>query len=238
MTSAAEPRNPRVAVVIPALDEEKSIGLVVEGLPRDRAAEILVVDNGSTDGTCNAARAAGATVLSESRRGYGFACTAGIEHAVRGGATVIAFIDGDFSDYPEELPLLVDPILRGDSDLVIGSRMRGVREPGALLPQAVIGNRLAGMLIRLFWGVSFTDLGPFRAIRVDALRRILPLHPTYGWTVEMQIKAARLGLRCTEVPVRYRKRIGVSKVTGTLRGTLRASVVILSMIARHALRSI
>jgi hypothetical protein len=223
-------------VVIPALDEEQTIGRDLNALPRDLAADIVVVDNGSTDGTREAARAAGATVLSEPRRGYGYACTVGIEHALRGGATVIAFLDGDFSDHPEELPLVLGPLLAGDSDLVIGSRMTGVREPGALLPQALMGNRLAGLLIRLFWGVSFTDLGPFRAIRVDALRRILPLHPTYGWTVEMQIKAARLGLRCTEVPVRYRKRIGVSKVTGTVRGTVRASVVILSMIARHALR--
>jgi glycosyltransferase involved in cell wall biosynthesis len=196
----------------------------------------VVVDNGSTDRTCEAARVAGATVLTEPRRGYGYACMRGIDHAVRGGATVIAFIDGDFSDYPEELPLVTGPILRGEVDLVIGSRMTGVREPGALLPQAVIGNRLAAVLIRLFWGVSFTDLGPFRAIRVDVLKRLLPLHPTYGWTVEMQIKAARLGLRCTEVPVRYRKRIGVSKVTGTVQGTVKASVIILSMIARHALR--
>jgi hypothetical protein len=230
------PAGRRVAVVIPALNEQGAIGEVVRGLPADLVDATIVVDNGSTDRTAEAAREAGAEVLQEPLRGYGHACMRGIRRALEQGATVIVFVDGDYSDYPEDLPEVAGPVLRGDADLVIGSRMTGAREPGALLPQAVIGNRLAGMLIRLFWGVRFTDLGPFRAVSAEALRTLLPLHPTFGWTVDMQIRAARLGLRCAEVPVRYRKRIGTSKVTGTVQGTLKASAVILSMIALHALR--
>jgi glycosyltransferase involved in cell wall biosynthesis len=213
-------------VIIPAFNEERSICQVVQSIPRRAVSEIIVVDNGSTDRTAQAARDAGATVLAEPRRGYGHACLRGIAHARAKRPEIIAFLDGDYSDYPEELPRLLAPIEDEGYDLVIGSRMKGEREPGAMLPQAVVGNVIATFLIRLFWGYSFTDLGPFRAVRSDALERMRMSDPTYGWTVEMQIKAARLGLRCTEVPVRYRKRIGESKVTGTLAGTLKASLKI------------
>ena len=220
-------------VIIPAFNEERSICQVVRSIPRRVVSEIIVVDNGSTDGTARAAREAGATVLEESRRGYGHACLRGIAHARAKRPRIIAFLDGDYSDYPEELPLLLTPIEDEGYDLVIGSRMKGEREPGAMLPQAVVGNVIATLLIRLFWGYSFTDLGPFRAVRYDALERMRMSDPTYGWTVEMQIKAARLGLRCTEVPVRYRKRIGDSKVTGTFAGTVKASLKIPYTIFKH-----
>jgi len=210
----------RIAVVIPALNEESSIGLVIQAIPRPLVSEIIVVDNGSTDSTATVARTSGATVLSELKRGYGTACLTGIRHALDHGAEVIVFLDGDFSDYPEDLPGLVRPILDQGYDMVIGSRMIGNRERGALLPQAVFGNWLACTLIRLFWGYRFTDLGPFRAVRSVALQRMKMRDPTFGWTVEMQIKAAKLKLKCTEVPVRYRKRIGTSKVTGTVLGTV------------------
>lgn len=222
-----------VVVIIPALNEEASIGEVVRSLPRTAIREIIVVDNGSTDRTAAVASEAGATVLREERKGYGYACLLGIERAEHQDAEVIAFVDGDLSDYPEELPSILHPILEQGFDMVIGSRMTGERETGAMLPQAVFGNWLATRLIRLFWGYSYTDLGPFRAIRTDALRALKMSDPTYGWTVEMQIKAVKLGLRCTEVPVRYRKRIGTSKVTGTIRGTIGASVKILFTIAKH-----
>jgi hypothetical protein len=226
--------GPRVSVVVPALDEEASIGLVLDALPRDRVHEIVVVDNGSTDGTARAAAQHGARVVAEPVRGYGRACLAGIAALDR--PDVVAFIDADFSDHPDELPRVLAPILEDWADLVIGSRMLGDREPGAMLPQAVFGNRLATFLIRLFWGVRFTDLGPFRAIRADALERLGMRDRDFGWTVEMQIRAAQLGLRCTEVPVSYRRRRGRSKITGTVRGTLRASWKILWTIFRHAVR--
>ena len=221
-----------VAVVIPALNEEESIGNVIRAIPRNTVSEIIVVDNGSADATAKAAREAGATVLVEPRKGYGRACLCGIGHALLRNPDVIVFLDGDFSDYPEELPSILGPIAEEGCDLVIGSRMLGVREPGAMLPQALIGNAIAVFLIRLLWGTTFTDLGPFRAVRTDVLRRMAMSEPTFGWTIEMQIKAAKLGLSVKEVPVRYRKRIGRSKVTGTLKGTLLASARILATIIR------
>jgi glycosyltransferase involved in cell wall biosynthesis len=229
---SAEP--PRVSLIIPALNEESSLPLVLDAVPRDRVQEILVVDNGSRDGTARVARERGARVIREDRRGYGSACLAGIAAADR--PDVVAFLDGDFSDRPEELPQVLAPILEGRADLVIGSRTTGSRERGALLPQAVFGNWLATALIRLFWGQRFTDLGPFRAIRADALRAIGMRDPDFGWTVEMQVKAARAGLRCAEVPVSYRRRVGRSKITGTVRGTVLASRKILGTIFREALR--
>lgn len=225
----------RIAVVIPALNEESSIGLVIHAIPRPLVTEIIVVDNGSTDRTEAVARDSGAIVLFESRKGYGYACLAGIDYAVKNGAESIVFLDGDFSDYPEELPRLIQPIIEQGYDLVIGSRMIGTREKGAMLPQALFGNWLACMLIRLFWNYRFTDLGPFRAIRVEALQRMEMSDPTFGWTVEMQIKAAKLKLKSTEVPVSYRKRIGTSKVTGTVRGTVNASAKILYTIFKYLL---
>lgn len=190
-------------------------------------------DNDSTDKTVERAKHSGATVLHESRRGYGYACLKGIDHLQKHRTDIVVFLDGDFSDFPEDMPDLLQPILHDGYDLVIGSRMLGEREPGALLPQAILGNWLASTLIRLFWGQRFTDLGPFRAIRTDALKRLKMSDPTYGWTVEMQIKAAKLKMRCSEVHVRYRKRIGRSKVTGTLSGTIKASAKILFTIFKY-----
>jgi glycosyltransferase involved in cell wall biosynthesis len=227
-------RPPRISVVIPALNEEASLPLVLAAIPRGVVSEIVVADNGSTDDTARVAREHGARVVHATARGYGSACLAGI--AALDAPDVVAFLDADFSDHPEELPRVLSPILEGCADLVIGSRMLGLREPGAMLPQALLGNRLATLLIRLFWGVRFTDLGPFRAIRADALRDLAMADRDFGWTVEMQVKAARRGLRCVEVPVSYRRRVGRSKITGTIRGTLRASHKILATIFREALR--
>ncbi len=233
ITDLQSPSRQDVVVIIPALNEESSIGKVVHAIPDDAASEIIVVDNGSRDNTAPEAARAGATVLTEPRRGYGYACLKGIEYAMVSQPGVIAFVDGDLSDYPEDLPNVTRPILEQGFDLVIGSRMLGKREPGALLPQALFGNMLACFLIKVFWGEKFSDLGPFRAIRTDALARLRMSDKTFGWTVEMQVKAAKIGLRCTEVPVRYRKRIGTSKVTGTVSGTVRASAKILYTIFKY-----
>lgn len=229
----------RVAVVIPAFNEADAIGRVVADLPARGAGFVLdrvvVADNGSTDATGAIARAAGAEVVAEPQRGYGAACLAGVAHLRRTGPPdVLVFLDGDYSDHPDELPLLLAPLLRGDADLVIGSRTTGRRERGALLPQALVGNRLACALLRAGWGVRCTDLGPFRALRWEAYERLGMTDPNYGWTIEMQIRAAEAGLRVVEVPVSYRRRIGVSKVTGTVSGTLRASYKILWTIFLYA----
>ncbi len=233
----------RTLVLIPAFNEARSIGRVVGDLPAALVDEVVVVNNASTDETERNARAAGATVLREDRRGYGFACLRGLayarEQAEAGHAPdVVVFLDGDYSDHPDEVGLLLDPIARGEADFVVGSRILGRRlgrvEPGAMLPQALVGNRVACGLMRLLWGARFTDLGPFRAIRYADLLRLGMADETYGWTVEMQIKAVRAGLRCIEVPVSYRRRIGVSKITGTVSGTVRASAKILATIARYA----
>jgi hypothetical protein len=226
--------SPRVLVIIPAFNEARSIGLVVGDLPADLIEEVVVVNNASTDETEANARAAGATVLREARRGYGWACLCGIAYARERRPDIVVFLDGDYSDHPEEVVALLDPLLRDEADFVVGSRMRGRRERGAMLPQALFGNRLACGLMRLFWGARFTDLGPFRAIRFASLLRLGMQDKTYGWTVEMQIKAVRAGLRCAEVPVSYRRRVGVSKITGTLAGTVNASYKILATIAKYA----
>ena len=222
---------PAIAVVIPALDEEQAIGKVLRDIP-EGASQVVVVDNGSRDRTAEVARGLGAEVVAEPRRGYGQACLTGIAQLDR--PDIVVFLDGDYSDYPEEMSALVAPLLTGEADMVIGSRTLGQREKGALLPQARFGNWLSTLLIRLLFGVSFTDLGPFRALRFDALQRLAMQDRDFGWTVEMQVKAARLGLRSVEVPVRYRRRIGTSKITGTLSGTLRAGHKILWTIFRYA----
>jgi glycosyltransferase involved in cell wall biosynthesis len=223
----------RTAVVIPAHNEESSIAKVIAAIPQAQVSEVIVVDNGSGDRTAQVAEEAGATVVSEPRKGYGYACITGIARAMERSPAVIVFLDGDYSDFPEDLPTIVRPIHEEGYELVIGSRMIGKREKGAMLPQALFGNWLASRLIRLFWSYRFTDLGPFRAIRTEALARLQMSEMTFGWTVEMQIKAAKLGLRCTEVPVRYRRRIGSSKVTGTVSGTLKASYRILFTIFKY-----
>lgn len=225
----------RILVIIPAFNEARSIGLVIRDIPGGLVDEVVVVNNASTDETEEHARAAGATVLREERRGYGNACLCGIAYARTRRPDVVVFLDGDYSDYPEEMERLVAPILTDRADFVVGSRMTGTREPGAMLPQALVGNRLACFLIRRLWGVRFTDLGPFRAIRFADLLALDMEDRTFGWTIEMQIKAVEAGLRCTEVPVSYRRRVGVSKITGTVSGTVRASAKILWTIARYAL---
>ena len=225
----------KTVVIIPALNEERSIAQVIGDIPRDLVTEIVVVDNGSTDSTARIASGCGATVVNEGRKGYGQACLAGINHIKNSSYTpdIIVFLDGDYSDYPGEMKNLVSPVTEDGYDLVIGSRTVGERQKGALLPQALMGNYVATRLIKLFYGVSFTDLGPFRAIRYDKFLSLDMKDKTFGWTVEMQIKAAKKGLRCTEVAVSYRKRIGTSKVTGTITGSVMAGVKIIWMIFRQ-----
>lgn len=222
---------PRISVIIPVFNEQEGIVSVLRDIPEGLVSEVIVVDNGSTDRTAQLAAQAGARVVREARRGYGSACLSGIASADC--PDILVFLDGDYSDHPDEMPLLLDPILRGEADLVIGSRALGRREAGALMPQARFGNWLATRLIRLLFGVRFTDLGPFRAVRREALERMGMQDTTFGWTVEMQVKAARLGLRTTEAPVSYRRRKGVSKITGTVAGTIRAGYKILYTIFRY-----
>ena len=228
-------RRPPTAVIIPALDEAAAIGHVLEEIPAGLVDEVIVVDNGSRDQTVEIARARGATVLHEPRRGYGSACLCGIAHARERGYEILVFLDADHSDHPDELGLLLAPIIDGDADMVVGSRLRGSREPGALPSHAAFGNWLSTALIRLFWKTRFTDLGPFRAITSEALASLAMRDRDYGWTVEMQARAARVGLRCVEVPVSYRRRIGRSKVSGTVVGSVRAGVKILWTIGREVL---
>ena len=219
-----------VRVIIPALNEEESIGKVIADIP-DFVDEVIVVDNGSDDDTISKAESAGATVLSENEIGYGAACLKGIDYA-KDKTDIIIFLDGDYSDYPSEMNLIVEPIINENYDFVLGSRIIGKHSKDALLPQAVFGNKLASFLIKLFWGYTFTDLGPFRAITTDSLLKLNMVDRNYGWTVEMQIKAAKKNLKTKEVPVSYRKRIGESKVTGTIKGTVKASIKILYVIFR------
>lgn len=225
----------KTVVIIPALNEEGSIGQVIADIPQGLVTEVVVVNNGSTDSTARIASGCGATVIDEERKGYGQACLAGINYIKNSSylPDIIVFLDGDYSDYPGEMKNLVSPITEGGYDLVIGSRTIGERQKGALLPQALVGNYVATRLIKLFYGVSFTDLGPFRTIRYDKLLSLDMRDKTFGWTVEMQIKAAKKGLRCTEVPVSYRKRIGTSKVTGTITGSVMAGVKITWVIFRQ-----
>lgn len=228
--------NARILAIIPAFNEAEAIGQVLADIPDGLVAEVVVVNNGSSDATEQRARAAGATVVSEERRGYGWACLRGMAYARTQDPDILVFLDGDYSDYPEEMPSLVDPVLKGRADLVIGSRMRGAREARALPPQSFWGNWLAGRIMQWRWGAPFTDLGPFRAVRFDRLLELEMQEKTYGWTAEMQIKALRAGFRCAEVPVSYRRRIGVSKITGTISGTVKASARILWILARYAFR--
>ena len=229
--------NSRILVIIPAYNEEESIGKVVDDIPKDLVYEVVVVNNNSTDETASNAESAGATVINEPNMGYGYACLKGVHYAKNKRKNelpdIIVFLDGDYSDYPEDMGGLVKPIIENDVDMVIGSRTLGNAEKGALLPQQVFGNWLAVTLIKLLYGVKFTDLGPFRAIKFDKLLELNMTDKTYGWTVEMQIKAAKENLKCSEVPVNYRKRIGVSKITGTLSGSFKAGYKILLTILKN-----
>ena len=220
----------KIAVIIPAYNEERSIGKVIRDIPNDLVDEIIVVNNKSTDFTAGVASAEGATVLLEEYQGYGAACLKGIDYLKAKEIDIIVFIDGDYSDHPKEISELIKPIINDGVDMVIGSRTLGNREKGALPIQSRMGSIFAGFLINLFWGFKYTDLGPFRAIRKDKLIALNMSDLWYGWTVEMQIKAAKKAYSIKEVPVSYRKRIGKSKVTGTFKGTVMASIIIIKTI--------
>jgi len=221
--------SPIIDVIIPAYNEEASIGLVIADIPKQLVREIIVCDNASKDQTAIESKKAGATVVEQPRKGYGSACLAGMDHIFRKEVhpDIVVFIDGDYSDHPEEMPDLITPILRDNQDLVIGSRALGRMEESAMLPQQIFGNWLATNLIRILYKVEFTDLGPFRAIKYDKLLALSMSDPDFGWTVEMQVKAAKNKFNCVEVPVSYRKRIGISKVSGTVKGTILAGHKIL-----------
>lgn len=225
----------RVDVVIPAFNEEESLPLVLAAIPRNMVDRIVVVDNASTDRTAEAARAGGAVVVSETRPGYGSACLTGLAYLrANQPPEIVVFLDGDYSDHPDELPGLIEPIQSRKVQMVIGSRALGSRERGALLPQARAGNWIACTMIRWLYGHRYTDLGPFRAITWEALESLEMRDPDFGWTAEMQVKALRHRLAVTEVPVSYRRRIGVSKITGTLRGTVLAGYKILITVMRYS----
>ena len=228
--------HPKVVVIIPAFNEEGSIANVIRDIPKEYVKEIIVVNNNSTDATAINAQKAGATVLLEINQGYGHACLKGIEYAntMDQKPFIIVFIDGDYSDFADEIQLLLQPIIENDMDMVIGSRATGNREKGSMMPQQIFGNWLATRLMKIIYGVRYTDLGPFRAIRFDKLMLMGMEDKTYGWTVEMQLKAAKQKLKIIEVPVSYRKRIGYSKVSGTLKGTIMAGYKIIYTIFKYS----
>jgi len=217
-------------VIIPAYNEEKSIAKVIGDIPKDVVSEVIVVNNNSNDNTEAIALNAGAKVLFEKQKGYGAACLKGIDYLKEHTPDIVVFLDGDYSDYPEEIIDLIKPIKYDDYDFVLGSRVIGEREKGALPVQSRIGSVIAGNLISLFWKVKYSDLGPFRAIKYNKLLELEMQDTWFGWTVEMQIRAAKKHYKILEIPVRYRKRIGKSKVTGTLKGTVMASVIIMKTI--------
>jgi len=225
----------RVAVIIPAYNEEIAISKVLADIPGELASEVIVVNNGSSDATAVMARAAGATVIEEPQRGYGSACKRGITYLERRQEKpdIVVFMDGDYADHPEEMPLLVRPIIEEGFDLVIGARSPAKAEKGAMPLQQALGNQLIAALIRHLYGVKCTDLGPFRAIRYDRLLGLQMSDPTYAWPVEMQLKAVRQGLKLGEVPVSYRRRLGRSKISGTFSGTLMAGYKIFTAIVKY-----
>ncbi len=226
-----------IKVIIPAYNEEDSIASVVNDIP-DVVSEIIVINNNSSDNTAENAAKAGATVLTELRKGYGYACLCGMDYIAKQSKVpdIIVFMDGDYSDYPEELHQVVAPILTNGYDLVIGARTKRLRETGSMTPQQVFGNWLATRLMWLLFGAKFSDLGPFRAIKYDQLLRLEMEDKTYGWTVEMQLKALKNNLSYTEVPVRYKKRIGHSKVSGTVKGSIFAGIKILGWIFKYSFK--
>lgn len=224
-----------IHVIIPAFNEERSIARVIAEIPDDLVTEIIVVNNASTDQTAEVAGQMQATVLDEPEPGYGRACLKGIAYCSKQNPQpdMVVFLDGDYSDYPQEMRSLVRPIMENKADLVIGSRALGKKEKGSMTSQQIFGNWLATTLLKIFFKVRFTDLGPFRAIRFTSLLSLNMQDKTYGWTVEMQLKSAKQKLRCLEIPVRYRKRIGVSKISGTVKGTIMAGYKILFTIFRY-----
>ncbi len=224
-----------INVIIPAFNEEDSIAHVINDIP-DIVSEVIVVSNNSTDTTESVAQHAGATVLKEAQKGYGYACLKGMEYIAskENKPDIVVFLDGDYSDYPEELPDIIAPILDNDIDMVIGSRVKRLREPGSMTSPQIFGNWLATNLMKLFFNAKFTDLGPFRAIKYDKLLSLGMVDKTYGWTVEMQLKVLKKRYSYLEIPVRYKKRIGVSKVSGTIKGAIFAGVKILSWIFKYS----
>lgn len=228
-------KPPDIRVIIPAFNEQNAVGLVIDDIPRDMVSEVIVIDNGSTDDTFFQAQSKGATALKEPKRGYGNACLKGMAHIANAKTQpdIVVFLDGDHSDYPEQMARLVQPIIEGRAELAVGSRSLGKKERGSMTIPQLFGNWLATRLIKLFYGKEYTDLGPFRAIRYDILLALNMQDQTYGWTVEMQLKAAKLNLRTLEVPVDYRRRIGVSKVSGTIKGTIGAGYKIIYTIFKY-----
>lgn len=226
-------KNKIISVVIPAFNEEQSIRKVVTDIDRDLVNHVIVVNNNSTDNTVEVAESAGAIVLDEPRKGYGWACLKGISECERLKTEIIVFLDGDYSDYPEEIKDVIAPILSENKDLVIGSRVLGEREKGSLTPQQVFGNWLATKLVRLFYRGRFTDLGPFRAMQFHSLQKLGMSDKTYGWTIEMQIKVLKNKMSYCEVPVNYKRRIGVSKVSGTVKGTILAGIKIIFAVFKY-----
>jgi glycosyltransferase involved in cell wall biosynthesis len=227
-----------IKVIIPAYNEENSIAKVIKDIP-EIVDEIIVVNNNSTDDTGINAKNAGATVLSESRKGYGYACLKGLDYisTLEIKPAIIVFLDGDYSDYPEELTKLVEPILKNDIDFVVGARVKKLRESNSMTPQQLFGNWLATSLMKLMFNSRFTDLGPFRAIKYQKLIELNMVDTTYGWTVEMQLKSLNKKLTYIEVPVKYKQRIGVSKVSGTIKGTIFAGYKILSWIFKYSFKT-
>ncbi|MGY8908362.1 MAG: glycosyltransferase family 2 protein [Flavobacteriales bacterium] len=229
--------KPVIKVIIPAYNEQDSIGSVVKDIPKI-VDEIIVISNNSTDNTEINAKNAGATVLSETRKGYGYACLKGMDYIAKQSIKpeIIVFLDGDYSDYPEQLTEIVAPIINQNLDFVVGARVKELRENGAMTPQQVFGNWLATFLMKLFFGARFSDLGPFRAIKYDKLLALHMEDKTYGWTVEMQLKVLKQKMTYKEIPVKYRNRIGVSKVSGTVKGTIFAGVKILGWIFKYSFK--
>ncbi len=227
----------KIKVIIPAYNEQDSIANVIHEIP-DIVDEVIVVSNNSTDNTVQNAEQAGATVLTENQKGYGYACLKGMEYVAnqKSKPDIVVFLDGDYSDYPEELTKIVEPIIKSNKDFVIGARVKRLREKGSMTPQQVFGNWLATFLMKLMFGAKFTDLGPFRAIKYDKLLALNMEDKTYGWTVEMQLKALKQNLNYIEIPVKYRNRIGVSKVSGTVKGTIFAGFKILGWIFKYSFK--
>lgn len=223
----------KIIVIIPAFNEAKSIDKVIAEIPQDIVDEVVVVNNNSSDETSKVAQRAGATVLDEFQQGYGFACLKGIEYAKKQKPDIVVFLDADYSDYPEEMRELIKPITEQNYDMVIGSRALGERQAGSMTIPQIFGNWLATNLMRLFYGVRYTDLGPFRAIKFESLLALNMQDTTYGWTVEMQLKAAKMKMKTTEMAVNYRRRVGKSKISGTVKGTVLAGYKIITTIFKY-----